>query len=118
MTEKNFRGACHCEAIVYEVSADIGTVISCNCSICSKKGHLLAFTGVDQFKLLKGEDALMEYRFHKKKIAHLFCKHCGIGTFGRGTTPDGKSMVAINVRCLDNVDISALTIKSVDGKSF
>lgn len=118
MAVKTYRGACHCESVVYEATADIDTVMSCNCSICSKKGHLLAFTGSDQFKLLKGQDALSEYFFYKKKIAHLFCKHCGIGTFGRGTSPDGKAMIALNVRCLDNVDIQALTIKLVDGKSF
>jgi hypothetical protein len=27
-------------------------------------------------------------------------------------------MVAINARCLDDVDVGALTIKPVDGKSF
>ena len=118
MALKNYRGACHCENVVYEVSADISTVISCNCSICSKKGHLLAFAPADQFKLVKGEDSLGEYFFNKKKIAHTFCKHCGIGAFGRGTSPDGKSMVAINVRCLDHVDLNSLTIKNVDGKSF
>src|SRR5689334_12637823 len=118
MSVKNYRGACHCESVVYEVSADISTVISCNCSICSKKGHLLAFTGAEQFKLLKGENVLGEYRFNKKVIAHMFCKNCGVGTFGRGTGRDGKAMVALNVRCLDNVDLNTLTINQVDGKSF
>jgi hypothetical protein len=32
--------------------------------------------------------------------------------------PDGKQMVALNVRCLDDVDTSRLTVAQIDGKSF
>jgi hypothetical protein len=32
----------------------------------------LAFAPRSQFKLLKGEDNLTEYRFNKEAIAHLF----------------------------------------------
>jgi hypothetical protein len=32
--------------------------------------------------------------------------------------PDGSEMCAINVRCLDGVNIDTLTITPVDGKSL
>lgn len=119
MTEtKKYAGGCHCGKVRYEATVDLGKVMSCNCSICSKKGYLLAFVGVDQFTLLSGEDALSDYQFNKMNIHHLFCSTCGIGSFGRGTMPDGKQMVALNVRCLDDVDTSALTVAQIDGKSF
>jgi hypothetical protein len=35
-----------------------------------------------------------------------------------GTAPDGRKMAAINVRCLDGVDVFALKPRPVDGKSF
>ena len=112
MTEmKTYTGGCHCGKVRYEVKADLGRVTACNCSICAKTGWLLAFVPADQFTLLSGEDALSDYQFGKKRIHHLFCSSCGIRSFGRGTGPDGRQMRAINVRCLDEVDIGALEIK-------
>lgn len=82
------------------------------------KGFLLEFIPAEHFKLLSGEDALTEYRFNKKRIAHLFCKHCGVESFARGARPDGTKTVAINLRCIDDLDLAALTIVNVDGKSL
>jgi hypothetical protein len=118
MTEsKTYGGGCHCGNVRYEATTDLGKVLACNCSICSKKGHLLTFVPEDAFKLLAGEGEQQEYRFHTKKLAHLFCKTCGIASFATGAGPDGKKMVAINVRCLDGVDVGSLTVTSFDGKS-
>ena len=81
------------------------------------KGFLLTFIPADTFTLLSGEESLTEYRFNTQKIQHLFCSICGVQSFGRGNGPDGAPMVAINVRCLDNVDTEALTIVAYDGKT-
>lgn len=113
---KTYAGGCHCGKVRYEVTADLGTVYSCNCSICSKRGWVLAFTTPDNFKLLQG-DGLTDYQFHKKTIHHLFCPVCGVASFGRGSSPQGE-MVAINVRCLDDVDVGKLKVTEVDGKSL
>lgn len=111
------RGGCHCGKVRFEVELDLSKpVISCNCSICSRAGTLLAFAPPERFRLTSGEDALSEYRFHKEVIAHLFCSTCGIKSFARGTRPDGAKMVAINVRCLDDVDVGALTVQAFDGR--
>ena len=111
-----YQGSCHCGQVSYEVNLEIENLLSCNCSICLKKGYLLAFTGINQFKLLKGEDQLTEYLFNKKVIQHLFCKTCGVASFGKGSTPDGNKMVAINARCLDNIDLKKFPIMEYDGK--
>ena len=63
-------------------------------------------------------DELVDYRFNKKVVHHLFCPTCGVGSFSRGERPDGAQMVAINVRCLDGVDLDALTITKFDGASL
>ena len=115
---KKHTGSCHCGKVRYEVITDLKTVMSCNCSICSRKGHLLTFVPAEQFTLLSGEDVLTDYQFHKMRIHHLFCATCGIESFARGTAPDGKEMYAVNVRCLPDVDVGALTVTPVDGKSF
>lgn len=118
MSEQHYTGRCHCGAVKFEVDADISNVIDFNCSHCSRKGFLLAFTTAQNFKLLSGEDQLSEYRFNKKQIAHQFCKICGVQAFGTGAMPDGTPTKAVNVRCLDDVDLTTLNVTAVDGKSF
>ncbi|MFY0579218.1 GFA family protein [Cystobacter fuscus] len=116
---KKYTGGCHCGKVAYEVNADLSRVISCNCSICQKRGLLLTFVPPEQFALQKGDEkALTDYQFNKKVIHHLFCPECGVESFATGTTPDGKRMYAINVRCLEDVDLAALKPQPVDGRRF
>jgi hypothetical protein len=111
-------GGCHCGRVRFETTADIGTVVNCNCSICVKRGALWAFSKPSQFKLLAGEDSLADYQFGKKRIHHRFCQACGIGSFSRGLAPSGEEMFAVNVRCLDGVDVDQLKLVPFDGKSL
>lgn len=115
--EKTYEGGCHCGKVRYEVKMAIGEVLSCNCSICGKSGSLLTFVGHDSFKLLKGEESLKDYQFNKHHIHHMICTDCGIKSFATGAMPDGAKMAAINVRCLDGVDVQSLKVKHIDGKS-
>lgn len=112
------QGGCHCGAVKFEVEGvDLGSAITCNCSICSKRGSILAFVPAAQFHLKKGQDMLTEYLFNKKVIKHLFCKKCGILSFAYGEA-NGAKMAAINVRCLDDIDVSKLKTTQVNGKDF
>ncbi len=111
-------GGCHCGKVRYEVELDLGKpVISCNCSMCGRAGTLLSFVPASQFTLLSGTDALTDYKFHTMHISHVFCSTCGIKSFARGTARDGSPTVAVNVRCVDGVNVGALTIQEYDGKS-
>jgi hypothetical protein len=114
---KTYTGSCHCGAVRYEVTSDLASVIACNCSMCGRSGTLLSFVPTAQFKLLSGADSLTDYQFNKHAIHHTFCKVCGIKPFASGTDGKGNEMRAINVRCLDGVDVSTLTVTHVDGKS-
>lgn len=78
----------------------------------------MVFVPATNFTLLSGEDMLTEYRFNKKKISHLFCKVCGVQSFGRGTDQAGNETVMINARCLQGVDLSTLHSGQFDGKSM
>ena len=91
-------------------------VLACNCSMCGRSGTLLIFVPADSFTLLSGEGELTDYQFGKKHIHHLFCKVCGIKSFARGQGKTGP-MVAVNTRCLDDVDPALLNVKNFDGKS-
>jgi hypothetical protein len=113
-----YRGSCHCGNVRFEVEADLASVIACNCSLCARAGYLLTFVPASQFKLLSGKEAQSDYQFNTKNIHHLFCKTCGTRSFGHGTGPDGEQMYAINVRSLEGVDLDALNVKKVDGRSL
>jgi hypothetical protein len=112
-----YTGGCHCGRVTFQVTADVQNAITCNCSLCSKKGYVLSFVPAEQFTLLTGEDVLTDYQFNKKIIHHLFCSVCGVGSFGRGIGPDGKASVAINLRCLNDLDLAAVPMTEFDGKS-
>src|SRR6202012_316973 len=101
----SYSGGCQCGAVRYDVTADIGEVMACNCSRCGKLGTLLTFVPSNAFHLKKGDaGAMSEYLFNKHNIHHLFCKTCGIQSFARGKGRDGAEMIAINGGGLDNVE--------------
>ena len=114
---RTYKGSCNCGAVTYEAAANLAQVISCNCSRCQRLGSLLTFVGTEQFNLLSGASAQTEYRFNTRTIAHLFCKTCGIESFARGVGPDGSPTVAVNIRCLDNIDLSGPQRIPFDGRS-
>ena len=104
--QKRYRGGCHCGAVRYEMTASFDTVLSCNCSICRKRGALWTYISPADFDLLSGEDELVDYQFNQRVIHHLFCRICGVGSFG------------INVRCLEDVDVESLPVTFYDGRSL
>ena len=111
-------GGCHCGAVRFAAEVNTSSGIECNCSYCSKAAPLLAFTSAEQFSQTAGADAMTDYRFNKNVIAHLFCKHCGISAFGRGKGPGGQEMAAINLRCVDGIELEAVTRKSFNGAAL
>lgn len=113
---KAYSGSCHCGRVRYDVTTDLTKVLECNCSHCERKGLLLTFVTPDQFVLHSGEQELAEYQFNKKIIHHLFCRSCGVESFARGKKPDGSPAIAVNVRCLEGVEISALKPMPFDGR--
>ncbi len=116
---KTYTGGCHCQNVRYEVDIEnFDSVISCNCSICSKRGWLLTFVPALAFRLMQGENAMTKYQFNTNRIDHLFCTTCGTASFGKGSDASGNEMVAINVRCLDGVDVSTLTITEYNGRDM
>lgn len=115
---KKYVGGCHCGKVKFEVEMNLKNAISCNCSVCMKRGSLLDFVPESQFTLKSGENELQDYLFNKKVIHHLFCKTCGILSFGRGVAPDGTKVVAINLRCLEGIDLKTINIQEFDGRSI
>lgn len=115
---KTWTGGCHCGQVRYEVDSDLENLVSCNCSICQKRGSILTFVPHSNFRLLSGQEALTDYQFNKKVIHHRFCSTCGVASFAEGENPNSGPMVAVNVRCLDGIDVTDMTPKHFDGRSI
>ncbi len=111
------QGSCHCGKIAFEVEGQPESVLACNCSMCSRKGSLLWFVARDKLRLLTPEENANTYLFNKHAIRHRFCPTCGIHPYGEGTDPSGKSMAAINVRCLEGVDLAAIPVQHFNGRA-
>ena len=88
--------------------------MECNCSICRRKG----FSQPVLFQLRTPREALTVYTWNQHIVRHQFCKVCGCAPFGEGTMPDGTAMVAVDMRCVKNADLSALKISPFDGASL
>ncbi len=112
------KGSCHCGKVTFEADGEIDGAMSCNCSICQRKGSLMWFVPRDALRVTAGEDQLSNYTFNKHVINHRFCPTCGIHPFGDGTDPKGNKMAAINIRCIDGIDLEAIPVKHFDGRSM
>jgi hypothetical protein len=107
------RGGCHCGAVAFEVDAPARMVVSeCNCAICRMTGFLHLIVPRPRFRLLRGADALSDYRFNTGTAQHLFCRRCGVKSFYvPRSNPDGYS---VNLRCLDRSTITEVLIEPFD----
>jgi hypothetical protein len=112
-------GSCHCGQIRFEVEGDMPEeVMACNCSICQRKGVLMWFVPRQAMKVLTPAEKMSTYTFNKHVIKHHFCPTCGIHPFGEGVSPKGDAMAAINVRCLEGVEIESLKVNHFNGRGL
>ena len=96
---------CHCKKVHVELKLENGIeeLVRCNCSLCKRRGSIMAKIKLKNLKVIKGNNQLTVYKFGKKRHAeHFFCKNCGIYTHHRSyTNPENYEF---NVACIDNVD--------------
>ena len=112
-------GGCHCGNIAFELDAEITEGYDCNCSMCRKRGGLLAFFPREALRLKTPLERLGTYRFNTRKLDHHFCPECGIAPFSEGIDPKtGAKTVAVNLCTLPGVDLAAVKVVQVDGASF
>jgi hypothetical protein len=122
MAKQTYRGSCHCGTVRFEADLDLAAGTSrCNCSICAKTRNWEAIVKPDAFRLLAGEGELGDYRFGSGSAQHLFCRRCGVHTFGRGFVEAiGGDYRAVRIACLDGVDDAVLAsapVAFMDGRN-
>jgi len=112
-----YKGSCHCGKIAFTAEGEIESALACNCSICSRKGTLLWFVPASRVELLTPPENITTYTFNKHIIKHQFCGVCGVQPFGEAVDPKGNPTFAINIRCIEGIDLLAVPVHHYDGKS-
>ena len=106
------------DPVLIEVEGEITKGLACNCSICQRKGSLLWFVPRNSLALSTPEENSRVYMFNKHLLKHRFCPTCGIHPYAEGKDPKGNEMAAVNIRCLEGIDLSAIPVTHFDGRSM
>ena len=95
---------CHCGGVVLALTLPNGIERPrrCDCSICRRKGAIVASVKLDGIRIEQGAGLLRLYQFNTHTAKHYFCSVCGIYTHHqRRSHPDEYGY---NVGCLDGVN--------------
>ena len=111
------KGSCHCGRVAFEVDGTIDGAMSCNCSMCQRKGSLLWFVPRGKMRLTTPESNASTYTFNKHVIQHRFCPNCGIHPYGEGRDAKGNATAAINIRCIEGIELDSVPVQHFDGRS-
>jgi hypothetical protein len=118
------RGSCHCGKVRFEIDADIDHVRQCDCSVCRRRGALNFRVPKSALRLQTSWDELTLYQWGSRTAKDYFCSCCGILPFRRPSDPTAQELLegvepfdgwAVNVRCLDGINLSSLPVKEVHG---
>jgi hypothetical protein len=114
--KEKHRASCHCGAVVLELDLPDGIVDPrrCECSICRRKGAIVASVPLAGITIIQGEDVLKLYEFNTRTAKHYFCSRCGIYTHHqRRSSPH---QYGYNVGCLEGVNpFDLLNVPTNDG---
>jgi hypothetical protein len=113
-----YKGSCHCGKVAFEVDGELTAAVTCNCSICSRKGALLWAVPRGQLQLLTPEEGMSRYTFNNHVIEHRFCRTCGMHPYAEDVTSKGDRTAYVNLRCLEDVDLAAIPVQDFDGRSM
>lgn len=102
------RASCHCGAVVLELDLPDGIVDPrrCDCSICRRKGAVVASVPLSGIRIVQGAEHLTLYQFNTHTAKHYFCARCGIYTHHQRRS--NPAQYGYNVGCLEGVDPLAI----------
>lgn len=98
------RGTCHCGLVELELDLPEGLIDPkrCNCSICRRKGAVMAYVPLSGLRVLRGAEHLKLYQFNSGVAKHYFCSNCGIYTHHQ--TRSNPDVYGFNVGCLEGIN--------------
>lgn len=98
------RASCHCGAVVLELTLPNGieNPRRCDCSICRRKGAMVASVDLSGIRIIEGKDMLKLYQFNTNTAKHYFCSHCGIYTHHQRRS--NPTEYGFNIGCLEGVN--------------
>ena len=96
--------SCHCGAVAFELNLPQGLVDvrRCDCSMCRRRGAVVASVALTDIKFLKGEADLKCYQFNTMTAKHYFCPHCGIYTHHQRRS--NPHLFGFNLGCLAGIN--------------
>jgi hypothetical protein len=74
----------------------------CDCSMCRRKGSVVASVPLAGVKVVQGAESLKLYQFNTGTAKHFFCSHCGIYTHHQRRS--NPQQYGYNVGCLEGVN--------------
>ena len=79
------KAVCHCGAVELRLNLPNGLekLRRCDCSICRRKGAVVASVLLENLEVVRGADKLTLYTFNTHTAKHYFCSICGIYTHHR-----------------------------------
>lgn len=98
------RGACHCGAVVLEVTLSDGlrTARRCDCSYCRRRGAIAVTAPLGGVVVVKGQENLTLYQWNTMTAKHWFCMMCGIYTHHQRRSNPYEC--GVNVAILDGIN--------------
>ncbi len=99
------RATCHCGAVELALDMPDGIVDPrrCDCSMCRRRGTVVASVPLAALRVVRGEEALRLYRFGTGVAEHWFCSICGNNTHHRRRS--NPQEYGVNLGCIESVDI-------------
>ena len=110
------KASCHCGAVQFELTLPEGLddPRRCDCSMCRRRGAIVASVKLEGIKILKGADKLSLYQFNTMTAKHYFCSNCGIYTHHQRRS--NPTQYGFNVACLEGINpLELKDIPTYDG---
>ena len=104
----HYTGSCHCGSVQFEFDSPGGLqdLKRCNCSLCKRKGAIIAAMPVGALRITQGADKLTLYQWNLNIARHYFCSSCGIYTHHQRRS--NPLEIGVNVGCIDDIDPAML----------
>ena len=102
------KASCHCGAVELELDMPEGIVDPrrCDCSLCRRKGAVVATVPLNALRIVRGGELLRLYQFDTLEARHYFCSLCGIYTHHKRRSHPNE--FGVNVGCLEGVNPSLI----------